>query len=347
MKLRIVGVIIVLFILFSHMAVSQERLGEKGLIQLEVKERLQDDERLQILQDKLAEETDPVKKEAIRKEIKTVIQNMLQDSRQTTLEIQTERERITEFMKKNIRLVDKERVDQAEEDYKLLQIKIKELNQAESEEEKAKILKEIKVIKERINKTMPRIKEEITRFKEITARKEQIKEVAEKIRDANKRKILERLKQKDMIKINKARKFMNILDRETMKETRKTLMTLSFKAERKMFDVDIVEDIPKSFAEDISKIEFSIEPEVLEDDPIVKWNFDSIDQGEEVEVSYWVEGEQEDNTTTIAAEEPYEEKKLNQLIIFVAIACVVFIILALFMVGREGSSLKKKRKKKK
>jgi len=168
------------------------------------------------------------------------------------------------------------------------------------------------------------------------AKREEMLDVAKRIRDENKRKVMERMENKNMVKISKMRKLVEILDRETDQETKRTLVTLTVKAEdREMYDVDIVEEIPKSYAEDISMVEFSVEPEILEDDPIIKWNFDSIDQGEEVEVSYWVDGEKSGNSTTIAAEEPFEEVKLRNLLRFLVISCIIFIVIAFYIVRKK------------
>ncbi len=360
MRLRITGVMIVLLILLAVNTAAQDT----GTISLnvinnkvdtlrdayvqEANQSLEDIKTLQEMQLKIMKERNPQRKEELRKEMRIMMQDILRTSKERNIVINSERKMVDELIKKNIKLgFDKERIQKTDADFRELQTKIKELNEAESEEEKTRLLGEINEIKSRINLNIPQIKEKIIRQRnDYFAKTEDISRLALKIKDERKRQALEKLKEKNMIKINKVMKLVDILDRETMKETQKTLVTVSVKAERKMFDVDIIEEIPKSYAEDISQVEFSIEPEVLEDDPIVKWNFDSIKEGEEVEVSYWVEGEHEDNTTTIAAEEPYEEKKLSQLIAFVVIACVVFIILALFMTGGEGSNLKKKRKKK-
>ncbi len=67
----------------------------------------------------------------------------------------------------------------------------------------------------------------------------------------------------------------------------------------------IYEEIPKSIAQSTKDIVFSIEPEVLEDDPLVAWHFSELVQP--TEITYEVAGEHEDaheqtSTTTIAEE---------------------------------------------
>ncbi|MFH1669354.1 MAG: putative metal-binding motif-containing protein [Candidatus Woesearchaeota archaeon] len=67
----------------------------------------------------------------------------------------------------------------------------------------------------------------------------------------------------------------------------------------------IYEEIPKSIAQSAKDIIFSIQPEILEDDPLVAWHFSELTQA--TEITYEVAGEHEDaaeqtSTTTIAEE---------------------------------------------
>lgn len=297
---------------------------------------------LRVLKQKILQEPNPEKRDELRQQLKKEVATALEVGRERTLRIQEEKKALDDLIRKNIRLgIDREKLEKSSEYIDELKSRIKELNQADTEEKKAELIEEVEELKGRIEKKLPEIKERVVRkHEDLRAKKDNIEIIAKKVRDKSKQKVLERMQQKDMVKFDKLRKIVDITDRETMKKAKKTLVTLSLKAERKMYGVDIVEEIPKSYADDISNVGFSVEPdEILEDDPIVKWSFETVEEGEEAHVSYWVDGEHEENTTTIAAEEPFRSKKLGQLITFVVLACIVFIVLALYIVGRKKEKL--------
>ncbi|MFH1408633.1 MAG: hypothetical protein ABIH34_01890 [Nanoarchaeota archaeon] len=55
-------------------------------------------------------------------------------------------------------------------------------------------------------------------------------------------------------------------------------------------DYELIEELPKSFAESAKDIEFSIEPEIIDDDPLVKWFIDNQVQKIEMNVKNQVVG---------------------------------------------------------
>lgn len=72
----------------------------------------------------------------------------------------------------------------------------------------------------------------------------------------------------------------------------RSIVSLSFKADKPMKDVKIVESIPKDVAADVSELEFpGAKPRVLQADPIVEWTFDEVKAGEEKDLSYVVKKE--------------------------------------------------------
>lgn len=85
----------------------------------------------------------------------------------------------------------------------------------------------------------------------------------------------------------------------------KTKIRIKVTPIRGMKNFTIYEEIPKSIAQSAKDIVFSIEPEIIQDDPLVAWHFEELKQAKEI--TYEVVGEHEDaheltSTTTIAEE---------------------------------------------
>ncbi|MCA9478643.1 MAG: hypothetical protein KC535_05845 [Nanoarchaeota archaeon] len=79
--------------------------------------------------------------------------------------------------------------------------------------------------------------------------------------------------------------------------------------------LSIIEVIPKEIAENANLLTFSELPDVIEIDPIVKWNFDHVPAEDQKEYSYTVQGEVEEvnSTTYSGGKEPsaFAEAILN------------------------------------
>ena len=71
-------------------------------------------------------------------------------------------------------------------------------------------------------------------------------------------------------------------------------------------DVEIVEEIPKTVAADASDLSLDARPDILVADPIVKWQFDHIPEGQTKEFSYAIDKELEtiESKTAAAGKEP-------------------------------------------
>ncbi len=80
-----------------------------------------------------------------------------------------------------------------------------------------------------------------------------------------------------------------VKEKTTNKTAFSTKISLSFKADKKLQDVNIVEVIPKTVAASISQVLFSGEqPKVLQSDPIVQWVFPVVEEGQTKSLSYQV-----------------------------------------------------------
>lgn len=63
---------------------------------------------------------------------------------------------------------------------------------------------------------------------------------------------------------------------------------LSYTAEDDTKSFSIVEQIPKEIASQASLLRFNIDPEIIEEDPIVKWSFNDVPKGGSLDISYSV-----------------------------------------------------------
>tara|TARA_Y100000034_G_scaffold101051_1_gene125022 strand:- start:3660 stop:5393 length:1734 start_codon:yes stop_codon:yes gene_type:complete len=77
---------------------------------------------------------------------------------------------------------------------------------------------------------------------------------------------------------------------ETGEKIDATLITIEIKALKTMYDIVLIESIPKSYAQSIDDIKFiGIQPiEILQADPIVKFYFKKMNAGEKKEIKYVV-----------------------------------------------------------
>lgn len=86
------------------------------------------------------------------------------------------------------------------------------------------------------------------------------------------------------------------------KSITKSKVVISVPAEdRTISNVDLVAVIPKEAASDVSELSFSEEPEILEADPVVKWAFQNIPQGQIKDYSYTVNADAHNFETLAAA----------------------------------------------
>ncbi len=101
------------------------------------------------------------------------------------------------------------------------------------------------------------------------------------------------------------RNVIRAMNKETGREETKTQIKKRIIAEKDYGTLVVIEDIPKTVAQHISSLSFSEQPEVLEADPVVKWNFNNVPKGSEVDVSYAVDGEvSADSEAIVGGEDP-------------------------------------------
>ncbi len=137
-----------------------------------------------------------------------------------------------------------------------------------------------------------------------------------------------------------------VTSKETGKKSTVSKVNLKVEAkEQELEDVKVVETIPKSVAASVTEVIFTGEkPEVLQADPIVKWEFDIIPLGQSKDLSYLVKKKLEKITIqTIAVakaitpplviEVPVEKPSL--LPIEVIIIIIVIISIAAYIFGRR------------
>ncbi len=81
----------------------------------------------------------------------------------------------------------------------------------------------------------------------------------------------------------------------------KTIMSVKINIEKPMKDVWIYEEIPKTLAKNANEITFTIQPKIIEEDPLVAWHFAELNEGKEI--MYELKGEHKEaykQTETIA-----------------------------------------------
>jgi len=171
-----------------------------------------------------------------------------------------------------------------------------------------------------------RLKEKLAEIN--LAREEQAKEVIDKVLrkdpSINRPDKIKQFKEtRPNIKITKT----PAIDRER----KETTITIKLAPKKVMYNVSIFEDIPKEIAKSAADLIFSVQPVIIEDDPLIMWQFERLEAP--VELSYTVKGEVEVvNTTTIpiAEEVTLEEIKQPQVLWRLALIPIVGVILIFF-----------------
>ena len=137
---------------------------------------------------------------------------------------------------------------------------------------------------------------------------------------------------------------------ELDKEMYFSKVILSFEIEEIGENFTIIEIIPKDIAISTEELAFNIDPEIIEEDPIVKWNFDSIPKNTQISLSYTVQKNIEKvSTKTITAMNmiPQEindkENNIynNPLIIYIILGIIMGV---LFIYGSHLKNTKKNSK---
>ncbi|MBN2567179.1 hypothetical protein JXB02_03800 [Candidatus Woesearchaeota archaeon] len=130
------------------------------------------------------------------------------------------------------------------------------------------------------------------------------------------------------------------------RERKETTVTIRLEPKRVMYNVTILEDIPKEVAESADELVFSVQPIVIEADPLIMWQFERLEAP--VELSYTVKKELETvNTSTVPIAElvTLEEVSQPQVLWRLAIIPVVGIILIFFArFQHHGGSITKAEK---
>jgi hypothetical protein len=109
--------------------------------------------------------------------------------------------------------------------------------------------------------------------------------------------------------ISQTTEVFKIRDKTTGRSVFRTKVTLTVTADEDTEEIIFVHVIPKEAAADISNVIFTgAIPEILQADPIVKWRFTDVEQGEALDMAYIVEGEHQDVQTTSVAVYDKSEK---------------------------------------
>ncbi|MBW3003524.1 hypothetical protein KY337_03100 [Candidatus Woesearchaeota archaeon] len=82
----------------------------------------------------------------------------------------------------------------------------------------------------------------------------------------------------------------------------KSKVTYSVTADEELFDVEVLVVVPKDIAGDVKELVFSEMPEVIEKDPVIKWAFKNIPQGQTKDYAFTVSKDvQNFDTLAVAA----------------------------------------------
>ncbi|MEM3127020.1 MAG: hypothetical protein QW331_03050 [Candidatus Woesearchaeota archaeon] len=217
-------------------------------------------------------------------------------------------EKIKKFERKKLRNIDPQKAEIARKRIEEIEIKLKRLKETEDFREKRRLIEELRKDREEVRAKLQQVRELKREKKEVI-----LKENVEKLRKrfeqlpAEKRARIKNILKKRMLAIKRERRVYEIIDSETNKQKKTTEFAIVVPQSNE--SVEIVEEIPKSVAQNTNQVSFSDEPEIIENDPIVKWQFNSV--SEEKEVSYSIDGEVNDLATTVvvAGEEEITEEK--------------------------------------
>jgi parallel beta-helix repeat protein len=87
-------------------------------------------------------------------------------------------------------------------------------------------------------------------------------------------------------------------------QNKKTTVRILIRADRKIKDLYVYENIPKCVAQNVDEIQFSVKPyKVIEADPLVVWHFPEVAKDKEIELDYRVEKEVEIMPQTVIVSE--------------------------------------------
>jgi hypothetical protein len=92
-----------------------------------------------------------------------------------------------------------------------------------------------------------------------------------------------------------------ISTKDGLKSAHQSKTIVGITHEKSLNRIDLIENIPKTTAESADKLIFSEQPEILVNDPVVKWNFDHVPKGQTKEVSYTVNKKLDKIESTSAA----------------------------------------------
>ena len=133
-----------------------------------------------------------------------------------------------------------------------------------------------------------------------------------------------------------------ITNEDTGEIERRTLIKITFTAPYDMEDIVIIETIPKEVAESVDDMIFLGESptQILQRDPVLEWNFDSMSEGQSKDLSYIVKDEIEEimsitnaaGKRVVAAEptpepEPEEEPRITTAKVVIGISIMLLIVL--------------------
>ena len=290
---------------------SQDRLTEeeKEFIEERIKEEIREDEQIkERLQDATPEEREQIKeeiKDRIEDEVREEIIDRRREQRKDEFFRMEERKKDEHEIRSDIRIKDLNK-----RNLKRLGIKEEEIEKAKRiRDEAIRLRKEGKIDEARakireVNEILPQIK-----VKKDVVKKLKQKQHFDKIRDHPKAKkfIKKQIKRHYEVRIRTEQFDISKNDAKVDK-SRVSLILNATDDEIEAGELLVV--IPKEIAESIDNVTFSEDPEILEDDPVVKWAFKNIPQGEYKEYSYTVDKDVQTFETLVEAitEEDVEEE---------------------------------------
>jgi len=249
-----------------------------------------------------------LEKEFIQKE-----QNFREQQKTKIREFRSNLDKIKEFEKRRLRNIDPEKAELARKKVIETEQKLNRLEKTSDFKERRILIEELKNEREQIQKKIYQIKELKKEFKERRLTKEDIPRIKKRFErlPPQKREKIEKILKKRMLEFKRERRVYSITDPETNTEKKTTEFVIEVPEANGT--IEIIEEIPKSVAQNVSQISFSVDPEIIEEDPVVKWAFQNVPQKEEKKYAQ-TKGVQTFNETTANADESLVQKAAKQII---------------------------------
>ncbi|MBN2457702.1 hypothetical protein JXB31_01065 [Candidatus Woesearchaeota archaeon] len=139
--------------------------------------------------------------------------------------------------------------------------------------------------------------------------------------------------------VRKKARIIGVMDNDTHLTRNITEVTIQIRPKNTIYNLSIYEEIPKSVAADITELDFDIEPEVLNPDPLIVWHFAKIDKP--IDLNYRVDEEVEietlENINTVIIADEVRESRLKS---YLPLLIIPFIIVLVVVFARFGPKQK-------